>query len=1333
MRAITSIGCFRNSVRLFCALLTVLLSSLLLLIPAWAQTSSSGTVIGTVTDPSGAVVAKANVTLLSSDTNAVQTTTTNAQGQFVFPNVAPGTYRVTVKMSGFRTAEFPDVHAQVNTSTNIPVQLTIGGENESIEVQGSAAVQLQTNDAQLGNVIPRESIERLALFQRDAVELLKLQPGVTNNGGTLTGMRVTGAIDDQNTVKLDGIDITANVVASRTVIPTPAYAVEEFRVGVSNPTQELGRSSGGQVTMVARRGTNALHGNANWSTQNDNLNANTWDNDFSHIAKPELKDNRFGGGIGGPIFKDKTFFFGLYDGRRFRRVFQVTRTVPLDSLRNGVLRFRDASGTINAYDLRTSGSCGANGATLCDPRALGISPYTKAFWGLMPEPNTTGGDGLNTGAYLANFGAPINSDFGTFRLDHNFSDSLRFNGTYAYFRNLQTGTTQVDIRGGNAKSAVLSPQRGVLATGALTWQIKPTLLNVFRFGWVWNRDSGQVLSPTNVAQTLNIPGSASSGGGCSGACTVALLPASNQSGGTAGGFLDSPIDMDTQRARFQSNNDKDIQYIDDVTWIRGNHSFQFGGQLNHLPYTHVRADKVIGSLSSLVGTMDAGPGFTLTIPSVNTPRTCSASVTSGCLRSSDVTNWGRYYAATLGLLDSVSILAMRDGSLNPLPFGTFLTNVTTQNVYYFYGQDSWRLSPSLTVTYGLAYGWNTPPSESLGRQTIQIDAGTGQPITAGSYLSQKMAAALKGDIYNPNFGFQPVGSAHRSVFNTDYGDFAPRASFAWNPTDKTWLVGRLLGDRKTVIRGGFAMVYDRSNTVQSVEIPMLGIGFDQNVNVTTPLCTYNGAGGAGCNAGATLTNPGLASFRVGVDGNVPIPSVPTVANPVVPPTGNSTNPTGSGFTETLSFQVDPDLKIGRSYNVDLGFQREIGNFIVEASYAGRFARRLPQAVNLNAAPYMFVDKTSNQSFAQAFDAVATQLRNGVASASVTPQPWFENQLAGAAGAGSQTVALLTGVRGVSGQSSNFISGNVSSIFQNMGKIRRALGLQPYVNDQTQVAFMRTYIGQSNYNGLLVSVRNRPAHGLQFAFNYTFSRTLDDNLSNQNNAGFYSNSFHPGVDYGISNFDRKHVFNANYVYELPAGRGHSFAASGVMEKIFGGWYNSSIFQYNSGLPFFVSQGVNAWGDGLILAPATQAVPIGALPTTGLHDGVSGSNNIATNANPTNSPNPGTGKDIFADPVTAYNNFRRILLATDNRTGKGNPMRGIGYWNLDTSLGKDTLLTERLKMRFSFDFFNVFNHPNFSTPAASITGQTSFGVITSTNTLPDRTNSARWIQFGMQLNF
>ncbi len=194
---------------------------------------------------------------------------------------------------------------------------------------------------------------------------------------------------------------------------------------------------------------------------------------------------------------------------------------------------------------------------------------------------------------------------------------------------------------------------------------------------------------------------------------------------------------------------------------------------------------------------------------------------------------------------------------------------------------------------------------------------------------------------------------------------------AWNPSANSGILGKLLGERKTVIRGGFAMVYDRGNTVQSVEIPMLGIGFDENIIIGAPPCTATGAGGAGCSAAAGVAaNPGLASFRVGTDGTLPLPVATAASIPIVPTPGQ----------ETLSFQVDPNMKVGRSYNFDFSFQRELpGSIILEAAYIGRMARNLPQAVNVNSAPYMFVDTASNQSFAQAFDAVANALRAGQAA------------------------------------------------------------------------------------------------------------------------------------------------------------------------------------------------------------------------------------------------------------------------------------------------------------------------------------------------------------------
>jgi hypothetical protein len=605
-----------------------------------------------------------------------------------------------------------------------------------------------------------------------------------------------------------------------------------------------------------------------------------------------------------------------------------------------------------------------------------------------------------------------------------------------------------------------------------------------------------------------------------------------------------------------------------------------------------------------------------------------------------------------------------------------------------------------------------------------VTAADGKLITAENFLQQRAQAALSGQIYNPLVGFTPVAVAHVPVYNVDYGNVAPRAAFAWNPSYGSGLLGRLFGERKFVVRGGFGMVYDRSNTVQSVEIPMLGVGFDQTIAVRAPLCNATGPGGSGCNAApGAAVNPGASVFRVGVDGTLPLPTLPAVTAPVVP----------SLYGETLSFQVDPNTQIGRSYNVSLSVQREFkGGLIFEAAYAGRFARHLPQAVNLEQSPYFMVDSASGQTFAQAYDAVATALRNKVAPANLAAQPWFESQLPGIAAKNNATGSSTAYV--ASQLASSFINGNITSIFMQNGPsldaYRRQLGLQPYTNDEAQMEFMRTYIGQSNYNGLLLTVSKRLARGLQFSGNYTFAKTLDDGLSNQNNAGFYTNSFHPGTEYGPSSFDRHHVVNGYYIYEIPMGKGHMIGTNAIADRILAGWSTSGIFTAWSGLPLTVTESGQVWGDGLQITTNSPMIPTGPLPSTGKTSGVAGSNGVGTTGDPAKG---GTGLNMFADPSAAYNDFRYVLIGSDTRSGRANPMRGLPFWNIDMNLSKRTTITERVFMRLSFDFFNIFNHHNFSTPSLSYTNPQAFGVISSTVTPANRTNSARWIQLGLRLEF
>ena len=608
-----------------------------------------------------------------------------------------------------------------------------------------------------------------------------------------------------------------------------------------------------------------------------------------------------------------------------------------------------------------------------------------------------------------------------------------------------------------------------------------------------------------------------------------------------------------------------------------------------------------------------------------------------------------------------------------------------------------------------------------------INASTGALITGPAYLQAKQTAALAGQIYNPTFGFETVSQAKRPVYNTDFGDVAPRASLAWNPSVTKGFMGKLLGDHKTVIRGGFAMVYDRSNTVQSVEIPMLGIGFDQNILVSTPSCTATGAGGAGCVASAGSANPGLSSFRVGVDGTLPLPVASAATSPVIPGVGQ----------ETLSFQVDPNTKVGRSYNFDFSLQRELpGGIIVEGAYIGRMSRDLPQAVNLNSAPYMFKDTTSGQSFAQAYDAIANALRAGQTA---PVEPWFENQFPGLATLQKATSATAYIVGANKG---NFVGGSVGSLFLNLDTYRGKLGLPLYDSDQAQVEFMRSYVGYANYNAGILTLSKRISHGFSISGNYTYAKALDDGLSNQNNAGFYSNSFNPGVQYGPSSYDRRHVFNFYYQYDLPAGRGHLLHTGNFIDQIIGGWYTSGIFSAWSGLPVKVSEGSQVWGGGTNVIGATDyMVPTSPLPSASLIN-----HSVSNTTTCTNSLNPsgvtvgggvggasGSNMDIFGNPGAAYCGFGYIQLSATGRTGSGDPMYGLPFWNFDMRVGKTTTIKEKLKLGYSADFFNIFNHENFANPTLSYTSPSSFGVITGTYTPPNRTNAARWIEMGLRVDF
>ncbi|HYL10948.1 MAG TPA: TonB-dependent receptor [Candidatus Acidoferrales bacterium] len=1297
------------------ALIAVVFLSLFLMLPghAAAQSATTGAIVGTVTDPQQAAIAGAEVEIVNNDTKQSQRQTTGASGQYSFPRVPPGTYKVSVTMKGFRTATIQDLKVAVEKSYTLDLRMELGVVSDVVQVEATAHVELQTTDATVGNVLSVGELKRFPALTRQVNELLTLQPGTTPTG------EVTGARSDQSSFTLDGIDVTNNSVGGLgTYTFLPIDAIEEFRVSVANPSASFGRGAGGQVSLVSRAGTDQYHGSAYWYHQNDNFNANSWDNNRLHIKNPELKDNRFGGRAGGPVpffWHKKTFIFANYEGRRFPSTSLQSRIVPTDTLKQGILQFTDATGAIRSYNLATSTACGATGTTACDPRGLGLSPSISALWKLLPsgnDPSVTGADGLNTTGFTTNVGTPLKNDFYDIKLDQNVTSKWHADASFRYFRQSQISALQLDIINGTPSTVRSLPVRQNMLIGGLSGQITSRLTGDFRFGWVRERDATSPERPNLVAAQEAIAGTNTPAG--------AIALDLGAAGGTHS-LLDEPIDVGTQVARKQSNDNRNFQWNADFNWALGKHTWQFGTQVHFLPTLHLRDDKVIGALGALVAQLDADIGSSVVIPGADRPQPCAGAVTTNCIRATDVQQWDRLYAGSLGLIDNISVLAVRDGSFNPLPFGSQLESDTKLWAPEMYVQDVWRLKPTLTLILGVNYGWQTAPVERLGRQTIQIDAGTGQPITAASFLNQRKQAAANGQIFNPTFGFVPINSANRPVFNVDYGDIGPRVAVAWNPSRSGGFTGRMFGSGKTVIRAGFGIIYDRQNTVQSVIIPALGIGFAQTLNLSGPACNITGPGGAGCNA--ANANPAVGVFRVGQDGTMPVPVVPAQGNPVVPVV--TFNPVTGAINspEVFSFQDDPSIKVGRNYAADLSVQRELpGNMILDVAFSGRHGRQLPQSMSLGQSPINFKDPTSGQVFAQAFDAVASQLRSGVAAASVTPQPWFQNLVPGG------TVALATAA------SASFINGNVSSVFKTIDQRRLLASLPTFNNYLASGIFFRSSTGESNYDALLVTLNKRTSHGLTLTANYTFSRSFDQIGAIQNAANLMPNSFDLNAEYGPSPFDFRHIFNANWVYDLPFRASNHYLSRAVK-----GWYVSGIFTTISGQPLTVTEGSQVWGGTQQLGFNSGAIPT-VDPTSlgdGVHKGVAGSAGCGTN-----SP---AAINLFGNPGAVCGDFRKVLIATDARGGRSNPFRGLGHWNLDTSVGKTTAITERLHATFAADFFNIFNHVIYCDPgqgngnggacggSLNLNTLSTFGVISSQWVPANRVAGSRWIQLSVRFEF
>ncbi|HEV2386999.1 MAG TPA: carboxypeptidase-like regulatory domain-containing protein [Candidatus Acidoferrales bacterium] len=1282
-----------------------------------AQSADTGLVQGQVTDPTGAVIPGAQASLTNAATGVQLTTTTDSVGRFLFPNVAPGTYVLRVSATGFESYVVTKVTVDVTKSYTYNTQLKLGQTTQTVQVTEVMGAELQTTNASIGTEIGGDTLSRLPSSQRNITSMLSLQPAVApmNASSDTSGGEVAGATTDQTTFLVDGGDATSDMEATNSYAavpgqpyPSPFIAVNvettnEFRVVTSSPTSSFSRSQGGEIAIVSKSGTNSFHGSAYEYYNGSTLGANTWTNNRLAIPKPHQVNNRYGFTFGGPMLKNRLWFFGNYEGRKFRQSGGFETDVPTALARQGILQFTDAKGNVIAYNLKTSTACGSAGTTACDPRGIGIDPTIQAYWNLLPPPNDpSAGDGLNSEGFNHSYAQPTDENMGMLRLDYKINQSWRFYTTYRQQKFSYLDQAQYDLIAlQNVSSTPVQPR---FATFMLTGQIGNHFTSQIhgswmRDWWAWGR-----VAPANPSAISGLGG------------TLQVSGEGQAGDGTNSKPFADPVNFNTQQGRARLWNGHDWYLAQDSSYLHGNHTIQFGGSWYFWNIIHLRTDDVLGGLTNgpiyWIGSTQMASGLFVNVPSSETPPGLS---------STDAARWSTMYASMLGLVDHSSQVATRDGQFNALPLGQPLVDHVHVGAFYNYVQDLWQMKPSFTLTYGLSYGVQFPPRELNGKQVLETYTLTGQPVQdIQAYFQARNQSLSSGGFFPdpagsgatfPSFSFAPIGSVpgFTRPLNTYWGSLGPRVAVAWQPKYSN----RIFGNHQTVVRVGYSILWNRTNAVGLVLTPLLGDGLAQIIGCNAPVINGTCSG---------ATTDATSAFRVGIDGkSLPLPT-PTGGFPLTP-----TSPISS----LNGFNLDPKWTPAWSHNVTFDIQRTaFHNWMLDVGYIGRFSRNLERGASIGASDMFATDPKSGQSLAQAFDSVSQQIRGGTKPANVTPQPYFED-MGGACTNAQKVPGTMPGQPGyvtctnlAATDTSDLSNGNLARfmIFKFDRVANTSLDPLQFRNN-----FFNFGGGWANYNAGFVTIRKAFSQGLEVGFNYTYSHALGTNTIGQQYINYTDGTpFRPGTAYTSSGYDRRHVFNANFYYQLPFGKGAHFSTgNSFTDRIVGGWYVSGIWSWQSGLPRCIGAD-GTYGDFNGHTCAVAASPL--YGQNGRHNNIVGGalangTRVATNGNVANG---GSGINLFANPVAVYASLTRPLLSQDLRPYQDD-VAGFPLWNMDFSIGKNVAATERFKVLFTADLFNAFNHFVPSNPSLDLNSPHSFGVVT------DQQNTPRQIQMGLRFEF
>ena len=734
-----------------------------------AQNLSS--VIGTVTDPTGAVIPGVSLTLKNLQTTSVRLTTSDVEGRYGFLQVQPGDYQISGKATGFSDVLVNGIRLLVNVPATVNIKFEkVGAVSEVIAISADA-VQINTTDSSLGNAISGNVIVQIPLFARNIAALLSVQPGVTffGNGDSRDGS-VNGGKSDQANVTLDGVDVNdqQNRFAFTSILRVTPDSVQEFRSTTSNATADQGRSSGAQIALITKGGGNDIHGSLYEYHRNTVTSANNFFNNQSGVKRPALLIDVFGGSIGGPIKRNKLFYFFNAEGRRDRSAVNNLRTVPSELFRQGTVQYRNTAGGISVLTP-------ADIKARVDPAGIGVNPASLQLLQSYPLPNDTSvGDGLNIVGYRFTHGRHAKQDTYITKFDYNLSDKNSFFAR-GNLQNDHTGGVP-QFPGDPDRSVGLSNNKGFAA--GWTSVLKPTLISTFRYGLTRQGAESTGIQSGPVVTFRN---------------------------------LDARFATTLGLARVVPTH----HISQDFSWTKGAHDVRVGATLRWVEAK---------SANNATSWSDASTN-------VSWLRGTGSDLQAGApgLNSTFRTAYGDAMVAVLGIVTQGNARYNYTIQGDVQPQGAAVKRRFRNEEYEWYIQDTWRVKRSVTITYGLRHSLMPPVYEADGVQTSATfslgDWFNKRGGLADAGRSQKEAGRVEYVLHSDPRG-RPLYDYHKK-------NIAPRLSVAYSPQGSGALSKFLFGGPgRTSIRAGWGMFYDLFG--QGIIRTMDSTAFGLNTRLTNP-------------------------------------------------------------------------------------------------------------------------------------------------------------------------------------------------------------------------------------------------------------------------------------------------------------------------------------------------------------------------------------------------------------------------------------------------------------------------------------------------------------------